>query len=411
MSKRLSGLVAALLLATAGSAFAQAESQEHETGGGAAHQNEALMEHAGESAQNPSEHGTDVRNEGQHGANAAHGQGAEGEHGGGAAEGHSVPEYIFHHVTDDFAYEFEVPLNEGHNPRIEFPRWRIAMPWGARACVPANEHVRGDVMEFANGCLDLTLSKFTVIMFLAAFILIVLVMAMSHRNQQKGLVPHGTSANIMEALVLFVRDELAVKNIGKEEASRYTPFLISVFFFILTMNLLGLLPWMATATGNIAVTVALALCTFFLTQYASIKAAGLGGFLKHLTGGVPMWMWPIMIPVEVLGLFTKPFALTVRLFANMVAGHVVIFFLLSLVFLLGSIALVPVGVAFAFAIYLLELFVAFLQAYVFTMLSALFIGMGVAMGHHGHDDHGDHGEHHEGGKAHDHGKAHQLSGS
>src|SRR4029079_11609831 len=132
------------------------------------------------------------------------------------------------------------------------------------------------------------------------------------------------------------------------------------------------------------VTCALALLTFFITQAAAIRAAGLGGYLAHLTGGVAWGLWPIMIPVEILGLFTKPFALTMRLFANMLAGHIVIFFLLGLIFLMGSAAVGLGAVPFAMGIYFLELFVAFVQAYVFTMLSALFIGMGVAMGHH-HD--------------------------
>ena len=141
-------------------------------------------------------------------------------------------------------------------------------------------------------------------------------------------------------------------------------------------------------------TLGLALMTFLLTQAAGIRTAGIGGYLKHLTGGVHPLLWPIMVPVEFLGLFTKPFALTIRLFANMVAGHIVIFFLLGLIFILKTAFLAVVSVPFAFAIYLLELFVALVQAYVFTMLSALFIGMGAAMGHHGgHEGHEEHGGH------------------
>jgi F-type H+-transporting ATPase subunit a len=324
-----------------------------------------------------------------------------------SASEESVSDFIFHHVSDSHELTFEVPLSysifTGMPPvavvrvkgeaeeRKVYPRTardvviplpHILVPLkGEGSCAPHDGHAPG-----LPACLDLSITKQTVMMWIAALLVIVLVLAFSHRSREQ-LVPRGKAANIIEALVLFVRDELAVKNIGKEEAGRYTPFLLTIFFFILGMNLLGLLPWMATATGNLAVTCGLALCTFFLTQVASIRSAGLGGYLAHLTGGVHWALWPIMIPVEVLGLFTKPFALTVRLFANMLAGHVVLFFLMSLVFLLKAVALAPVGVAFAFAIYLLELFVAFLQAYVFTMLSALFIGMGVAMGHHHHDDH------------------------
>jgi F-type H+-transporting ATPase subunit a len=190
-----------------------------------------------------------------------------------------------------------------------------------------------------------------------------------------------------------------VKNIGKKDADRYVPYLTTAFFFILFMNWLGLIPNMATATGNLAVTAALAICTFVITQVAGIRSAGLGAYLAHLTGGAPWWLWVIMIPVEVLGLFTKPFALMVRLFANMLAGHLVLFFLLGLIFMLHP-ALAVVSVPMAAAIYMLELFVGLVQAYIFTMLSALFIGMSVAMAHHGHDDAHGHGEAHGGAVTH-----------
>ncbi|NRD58021.1 MULTISPECIES: F0F1 ATP synthase subunit A [Corallococcus] len=317
------------------------------------------------------------------------------------AEGDDVAGYILHHVSDSNEYEFEIPLSNNHIP-IHLPR--ILIPLKDGACTPvADPHGGGHGEVYPGlgaGCLDLSITKHTVMMWLAALLLIGALLIWSNRDKTK-LVPRGAGANLFEMLVLFVRDELAIKNIGKEEGPRYVPYLLTAFFFILFMNLLGLFPWMATATGNIAVTCGLALCTFFVTQAAGIRAAGIGGYLKHLTGGVAPWLWPIMIPVEVLGLFTKPFALTIRLFANMLAGHIVIFFLLGLIFMLRNPAVALVSVPFAFGIYLLELFVAFVQAYVFTMLSALFIGMSVAMGHH-------HDEHHEGDKSHDHGKAHHA---
>ncbi len=331
-----------------------------------------------------------------------------------AAEGHEqpaahgddsdVPGYILHHVADSSEYELELPgplhvLAGSHNPKVDlaqsFAFLRIPLKTGA---CPADPHEDASLLA---GCLDLVPTKHVLMIWLAAILLVVSVLAGSNRNKAK-LVPRGTSANLFEMVVLFIRDEIATKNIGKEDGPRYTPYLLTAFFFILFMNLLGLVPWMATATGNLAVTAALALCTFVVTQAASIRAAGLGGYLKHLTGGVHWGLWPIMIPVELLGLFTKPFALTVRLFANMLAGHIVIFFLLGLIFILNHPAVAVVSVPFAMAIYLLELFVAFVQAYIFTMLSALFIGMGVAMGHH-HDE-----GHAEGAHSHDHGAAHTL---
>ncbi|HSB19995.1 MAG TPA: F0F1 ATP synthase subunit A [Anaeromyxobacteraceae bacterium] len=232
---------------------------------------------------------------------------------------------------------------------------------------------------------DMTPSKHVVMMWIAAVLLVLVLLA---ANRKRSLVPRGLY-NFFELLVQFVRD-VAVSNIGKRDADRFVPYLCSAFFFILFMNLLGLVPFMATATANLSVTAGLALFTFFITQYAAIRAQGIGGYLAHLTGGVPKslaWLWPIMIPVEFLGLFTKPFALTVRLFANMVAGHFVILALLGLIFAI-SVFVAPVSVALALAIYMLEIFVAFVQAYIFTMLSALFIGAGLAHG-------GSHGEGHE----------------
>jgi F-type H+-transporting ATPase subunit a len=181
---------------------------------------------------------------------------------------------------------------------------------------------------------------------------------------------------------MFIRDEISVKNIG-HHANLYTPYLCSAFFFILFMNLCGLLPipsvggfpGISTATGNISVTVVLALFTFVLTQIAGMRAQGAFGYWAHLVpSGVPAALWPLMFVIELFGLFTKPFALTVRLFANMVAGHIVIFFLIALTLFI-SVYVAPVSVAFALGIFMLELFVALVQAYVFTMLSALFIGM------------------------------------
>ena len=289
--------------------------------------------------------------------------------------------YILHHVSDENEFGFQVPLSDKEFV-IHFPVWRIALKDGA---CPADPE---EPARLGAGCLDLSITKHAFMLFVGGAVLILIFLLGANRNPNQP-VPHGPSQNILEMLVLFVRNEIAIPNIGREEGPKYTPYLLTIFFFILTLNLLGLLPWAATATGNVAVTGALALCTFILTQWASIKAAGPKGFLIHLTGGAPWWLWPIMIPVEVLGLFTKPFALTLRLFANMLAGHIALFSLLGLIFIIGSVAVSVVAVPFAVFIFLLELFVCFLQAYIFTMLSSLFIGMGVAMGH---DD--AHGEEH-----------------
>lgn len=324
---------------------------------------------------------------------APHGKGTHAEQDDGVAG------FIFHHVGDSPEYELEIPLARTGNPVFHLPIIRIPLKEGA---CPESAEEPG---LLAKGCLDLSITKHVLMMWIAGVLLLIVLLTGSHRDKTK-LVPRGAGANLLEMMVLFVRDEIAVKNIGKEQAPRYTPYLLTAFFFILFMNLLGLVPEMATATGNVNITAGLAICTFVVTQIASIRAAGFGGYLKHLTGGVAWWLWPIMIPVEILGLFTKPFALTVRLFANMLAGHIVIFFLLGLIFIMNHPALALVSVPFAMGIYFLELFVALVQAFIFTMLSSLFIGMGVAMGHHEHD----HAHESEGAQVHDHGAAHQLSG-
>ncbi|TMA29297.1 MAG: F0F1 ATP synthase subunit A [Deltaproteobacteria bacterium] len=272
----------------------------------------------------------------EHGATAGHEQPeAKGEHEGGDIAGH-----IFHHVEDE-----------------------VVVPWNFYL---GRRHI------------DISITKHVINMWIAAGILLIVV---ALATRKRALIPKG-GYNLLETFVLFVRDEVSAKNIG-EHANLYTPYLCSAFFFILFMNLCGLLPipsfggfpGISTATGNISVTMVLALFTFTITQIAGMRAQGVIGYWIHLVpAGVPAWLWPLMLPVEILGLFTKPFALTVRLFANMVAGHIVIFFLIALTIFL-SVYVAPVSVLFALGIFMLELFVGLVQAYVFTMLSAVFIGM------------------------------------
>jgi len=307
---------------------------------------------------------------------------ASSEHKGAGREENVDPTtYILEHVADSSEVGFQVPLSDKEFV-IHFPVWRI--PLKAGAC-PADPETPA---RLGAGCLDVSFTKHTFWMLVGSVIVVLLFTFGANRNPKQP-VPHGARQNILEMLVLFVRNEIAIPNIGKEEGPRYVPYLLSIFFFVLTLNLLGLVPWASTATGNLGVTLALALCTFILTQIASVRAAGPVGYLKHLTAGSPWWIWIIMIPVEILGLFTKPFALMLRLFANMLAGHIVLFSLIGLIFILGHVVVSVVAVPFGIFIYLLELFVCFLQAYIFAMLSALYIGMGVAMGHdeHPHEEH------------------------
>ena len=229
--------------------------------------------------------------------------------------------------------------------------------------------------------IDLSITQHLVMMWVASLLLIVFVGLAVRRRRRRG-VPGGLFGSCVEALVLFIRDELAVPNIGKEEARKFLPFLLTVFFFILTCNLLGLVPFASTATSNISVTAALALLSFFMIQLGGVLHNGLFGYFRGLIPhGLPVWLLPIMIPIEIVGLFTKPFALCIRLFANMTAGHVVILSLLGLIFILKSYVVVPASVIFALAVYMLEIFVAMVQAYIFTLLSSVFIGMAVHQEH------------------------------
>ena len=227
--------------------------------------------------------------------------------------------------------------------------------------------------------LDISITKHVVFMWVVAAILII-TLAFVSKKYRKSLVPKGFT-NFVEIIIVFIKDEIVKPTIG-HGYEKFLPYLLTAFFFILLSNLFGLLPYSATVTSNIAVTGALAGMTFLMVQWGGIKSYGFFGYFRALIPhGMPVPILPLIIIVEILGLFTKPFALCIRLFANMIAGHVVILSLLGLIFIMGTVFVAPVSVAFALFIYLLELLVALIQAYIFTMLSSLFIGMAVHQEH------------------------------
>ncbi len=235
--------------------------------------------------------------------------------------------------------------------------------------------------------LDLSVTNFVVYEWLMMALLTIVFIGVGRRykNQPKA-EPRGLQ-NVVEALVVYVRDQIVRPNVGTDNrTTRLMPYILGLFFFILSLNLFGLLPGNHAATGALGLTSALALTSFIVVNYVAIKDAGIGAWAHHLLGGAPWYMAFIMVPIEVISLFTKPFALMIRLFANMTAGHIVLLSLIGLIFFFESYAVAPISVAFSVFIYMLELLVAFLQAYIFAMLTSVFIGL--ALGDHvTHDNH------------------------
>ncbi len=208
------------------------------------------------------------------------------------------------------------------------------------------------------------------LMMVICAIFLVVLFCLIYRKEQ--MVPSGIT-NVLELLILFIRDNIALPCLGKEEGRKMMPLLCTFFFFILGMNLMGLIPLFASATANVNVTGALAFITLSFMIGGSIYKNGIKGFFAALIpSGVPFPILFMIVPLEFIGLFVKAFALTLRLFANMLAGHIVILTLVGLVVMIGYVAL-P-SILLAVMIMLLEILVAFLQAFIFTLLSALFIG-------------------------------------
>jgi F-type H+-transporting ATPase subunit a len=270
-------------------------------------------------------------------------------------------DFITPHITD--AHTLDYPcFHTGFVCEYELPRW--------------------NPIHIGNFALDISPTRHVVMLWVAAFLCIVttlLALRAHNRKTREGKAPSGLG-NGLEALVLYLRNEVVIPNVGAH-GNGYVPYLLTLFFFILFANLLGLVPYGATATGNISVTGALAIVTFVVIELAGMKAQG-WGYMKTIVFwpndmalGMKLPITFILTPIEIFGKVTKPFALAVRLFANMISGHVVLLALISLIFTFGSWLLVPAPILIALAISLLELFVAFLQAFIFTLLSSVFIGL------------------------------------
>lgn len=225
--------------------------------------------------------------------------------------------------------------------------------------------------------MDFSITKNVAAMFLTVIVMLFFFMSLARHHKKNSHAPKGMN-NALEALVLFVRDDIAKPQIGEKKYMKFMPFLLTVFFFIWITNLLGLLPGAANVTGDISVTVALGLFTLFL-----IIVNGNKDYWAHIfwMPGVPVPVRILLAPIELIGLLIKPVALMIRLFANITAGHIIILSLLGLIFILENVGVAGISVPFALFIMVLELLVAFLQAFIFTMLSALFIGAAVQEHH------------------------------
>jgi len=248
------------------------------------------------------------------------------------------------------------------------------------------------VSDDAPVTLDMSITSLLVFQMIGVMIVVALFFfagRKARKNPEKA--PSGVQ-NLVETLVVFVRDEIVAPNVPTERSKRgLLPYFVTLFFFIFILNLLGLLPGGHSVTGSLSVCAALAIIAYFVINITAIREAGIGAWFKHLLGGAPVWLAWLMIPIEIAAMFIKPFALTIRLFANMTAGHVVLISLLGLIFyfklslgLGAGLGISIVTVLFSVFVYCLELLVAFLQAYIFSMLVAVFIGL--AIGDHAHEE-------------------------
>lgn len=250
--------------------------------------------------------------------------------------------------------------------------------------------VRADTGEEV--AFDFSITKHVMWFWLAGLLTLFLFTRLAKKYQRgigRETAPKGTGMNFAEVLIVYLRDEVIKSNLGEKNYRKFAPYLLTCFFMILFMNLFGLAPWGATPTSDISVTASLAFVTFCFVNFNGTK-----DYWKHIFAmpGIPKFMLIIMIPVEILGLFTKPFALAIRLFANMLSGKMLIFSMLGMIFifaglygptygLISSVIWVP----FTLFIYALKVFAGFLQAYIFTMFSALFIGLALEEHDHEHE--------------------------
>lgn len=296
----------------------------------------------------------------------------------------NASEVILHHVMDDHIWHFW----DGHYGTLYLPVIVYSAERGVEVFSSHrfyDEHhnkieYNGYKLEHnhitleGKSVLDLSITKNVAMLLLNATLLLIVFLSVARGfKRNKGKAPKGVQS-FFEPIVVFVRDEIVKPNIG-HHYEKYLPYLLTLFFFVLFGNLLGLLPGAANLTGNIAVTLTLAVFTFLITNFSGNK-----GYWGHIfwTPGVPLPLRPIIMLVEVIGIFTKPFSLTIRLFVAITAGHIVLLSLICLTFIFHSIYVGAAASIMVLFINLIELLVAAIQAYVFTLFTALYVGMATA---------------------------------
>lgn len=312
-----------------------------------------------------------------------------------AAEGKKFNpgEMIMHHIKDDYTWHF---ATVGHthigfslpviiySPSKGFDMFMSSKFHHGETAYKGYRLDHGKVIsEDGREFYDFSITKNVASMFLSAAILLFLFISIGNAYKKNSIrAPKGIQS-FMEPIIVFLKDEVIKPTLG-HKYERYLPFLLTVFFFIWINNMLGLLPGAANVTGNIAVTLCLAAFTFLITNLSGNK-----NYWGHIFNppGVPKWILPLMMVVEFIGIFTKPFALMIRLFANITAGHIIILSIISLIFIFGDMSkglgfgVSPISVAFGVFLFSLELLVAVIQAYIFTMLSAVFISQAIEEHH------------------------------
>ena len=296
---------------------------------------------------------------------------------------------IMHHILDDYQYEIMhgivIPLpiilytnNEGliiFSSSNLFDKDHEPIKEGYRGFYYDHGHIAP--IDKSLSYIDFSITKNVFFLFLNASLMLFVFLFVASKYRNKKTTPKGIQS-LFEPIIIFIRDDIVKPNIGKKY-ERYLPYMLTLFFFIFFGNVLGLFPAAANLTGNIAVTMVLALLTFLITNFS-----GNLNYWKHIfwTPNVPNVMRIIILPIEIIGVFTKPFSLMIRLFVAITAGHIVLLSFIGMTFIFGSYFVGVMSSLFAVALNIIELLVAGIQAYVFTMFSSVYIGLAVEEGHH-----------------------------